>query len=297
MNAVSAGRPSLVVSDVHLGVSDATETAFASFLRHAAAEAAELLIVGDLFDVFFAFEHYSPREHARTLSLLGAVVDVGVRVLFVGGNRDAMEWSGAALRRAGVEVLPDPAHVRFAGRRALVAHGDGVRPGRPGYRKGQRVLRHPATIRAAGRLLRVLSPHWLFRQLNERSGARVWAARHARGLSTGPKARALGVEVWALGALAADPALALVVAGHTHLPALREAGPGRYYVNAGDWISHFTYAELPADGSRPVVRCWPSRAPLDWTTLDDGSERTRPPSGVPVGDSLTPEQPAPGDAL
>ena len=283
---MNAGRPSLVVSDVHLGVSDATEAAFAAFLRHAAAEAAELLIVGDLFDVFFAFEHYIPREHERTLSLLREVADAGVRVLFVGGNRDAIEWSGAALRRAGVEVLPDPARVRFAGRRALVAHGDGVRPGRTVYRKGQRVLRHPATVWAAGHLL---PPHWLFRQLSERSGARVWAARHARGLSTGPKARAPGVEAWALGALAANPTLALVVAGHTHLPALREAGPGRYYVNAGDWISHFTYVEVPADGSRPVVRCWPSRALLDWATLDDGRERTRPPSGVSVGDGSEPD--------
>lgn len=291
MNAVDAGRPSLVVSDVHLGVSDATEAAFAAFLRYAATDAAELLIVGDLFDVFFAFEHYSPREHARTLSILREVVDAGVRVLFVGGNRDAIEWSGAALRRVGVEVLPDPAHVRFAGRRALVAHGDGVRPGRTVYRKGQRVLRHPATIWAAGHLL---PPHWLFRQLSERSGARVWAARHARGLSTGPKARAPGVETWALGALAADQTLALVVAGHTHLPALREVGPGRYYVNAGDWISHFTYAELPTDGSRPVVRCWPSRAPLDWATLDDGRERTRPPSAVSVGDGPQPDATASG---
>lgn len=293
MNAVLTDRPSLIVSDVHLGVSDTTEAAFAAFLRHAAAEAAELLIVGDLFDVFFAFEHFSPPDHARTLSLLREVADAGVRVLFVGGNRDAIEWSGAALRRVGVEVLPDPAHVRFAGRRALVAHGDGVRPGRAAYSKGQRLLRHAATVWAAGHLL---PPHWLFRQLSRRSGARVWAARHARGLSTGPKARAPGVEAWALGALATDPALALVVAGHTHLPALREAGAGRYYVNAGDWISHFTFAELPADGGRPVVRCWPSRAPLDWTTVDDGSERTRPPSGVLTVHAPDPIFPEPGTA-
>lgn len=291
MKQVNAGRPSLIVSDVHLGVSDATEAAFAAFLQYAAAEAAELLIVGDLFDVFFAFKHYRPREHARTLSLLREVVDAGLRVLFVGGNRDANEWSGAALRGAGVEVLPDPAYVWFAGRRALVAHGDGVRPGRTVYRKGQRMLRHPATVWAAGHLL---PPHWLFRQLSERSGAHAWVARHARGLSTGPKARAPGVEAWALGALAADPTLSLVAAGHTHLPALREAGSGRYYINAGDWISHFTYVAVPEDGSRPVVRCWPSRAPLDWTTLDDGRERRRPPSSVHASNGPEPDLTASG---
>lgn len=272
-----AVRPSLIVSDVHLGVEQATEAAFAEFLHHTAAHAAELLIAGDLFDVFFAFENYTPPRHRPTLARLRDVVGAGVRVRFVGGNRDANEWSGGALRRHGVEVLPDPARLDFAGRRTLVTHGDGVRPGRAEYRKGQRLLRHPAVVWAAGRLV---PRDWLFDRLSENSGARAWAARHARGLSTGPKARAEGIEAWALKALAADPTLALVVSGHSHLPALRECAPGRYYVNAGDWISHFTYVELPADGRAPEVRCWPSRALLDWGTVDDGSERTRPPSGV-----------------
>lgn len=280
MSRVSAERPSLVVSDVHLGAAPATERAFADFLRYAGSHAAELLIAGDLFDVFFAFEHFTPPEHEATLGRLCEVVNAGVRVRFVGGNRDANEWSGRALRRVGVDVLPDPAPIRFAGRRTLVAHGDGVRPGRAAYRKGHRVLRHPAAVWAAGHLV---PPHWLFRRLSANSGTRVWAARHAHGLSTGPKARARDAEAWALGSLAADPTLALVVVGHTHLPALREPVPGRYYVNAGDWVSHFTYVEFPAGGGAPEVRCWPSRAPLDWATVDDGRERTRPPRAVREG--------------
>ncbi len=276
------GRPALIVSDVHLGVHPATAEAFAAFLRYAAAHAAELLIAGDLFNLFFAFRTFTPPEHVPWLARLREVVDAGVRVRFVGGNRDANEWSGWALGRIGVEVLPDPSHIQFAGRRTLVAHGDGVRPGRAEYRKRLRVLRHPVTVWAAEHLV---PRQWLYDTLVDRyvGDAREWAARHARGLSTGPKPRAPEIEAWARGALAADPTLALVVAGHAHLPAVREVGPGRYYVNAGDWISHFTYAELPPGGGPPEVRWWPTRALFDWETLDDGRERTRPPSGTPDG--------------
>ena len=263
------GKPFLVLSDVHLGaVPQATERALLDFLDYAAEEAAGLVIGGDLFDVWLASKHFVPRRYVRVLARLAEIADGGVLLYFVAGNRDVAEWGGHALQEdAGIRVLPDPARIRIGDRLALVAHGDGVRLGDAhGYRKPYGLLRNPVVIWAAQHLL---PTDWLFDVLSRRSGTHVWVARHARGEPTGPKARAPQIEDWARAQLANDPALSLVVCGHSHLPALREIEHGRYYVNAGDWISHYTYVVVPPGDAAPEVRRWPSRELFDWSALDD----------------------------
>ena len=62
--------------------------------------------------------------------------------------------------------------------------------------------------------------------------------------------------MWAREQLAADPTIDLVLAGHCHQPVLEEVEAGRYYVNTGDWIRHFTYLSLPRTGAPELLR-WP----------------------------------------
>ena len=267
----SGTKPFLILSDVHLGaVPSATERALLDFLTFAGREAEGLLINGDLFDVWYAPNQFVPRRYVRPLARLAEVVESGLPVYFVGGNRDAAEWGGRVLQDdVGVRLLPDPGHLRMAGREALAAHGDGVTGSGdtyPSYRKPYGFVRNPALVWAARHLL---PANWLFERLAARSGTHTWVARHAQGQSTGPKARAPAIEAWARSALAAHPEVSLVACGHSHLPALVEVERGRYYVNAGDWISHHTYVVVPASGP-PEVRCWPSQSLVDWGRLDDG---------------------------
>ncbi len=245
---------------MHLGaVPAATERAFRAFLAHAAASAAGLLINGDLFDAWLATRHFVVRHHVRVLAAVADVVDAGVPVYFVGGNHDAVEFGGAALRDdLGVTLLDEPARLTIAGRRALVVHGDGVRPaprGYPAYRKRHPVLRSRAFRHAAQRLAH---PDRIYDRIAAWSATRELAARHARGEGTGPKPAAAPIEAWARAALRAEPDLGVVLAGHSHLPACVEPEPGRYYVNTGDWIARRTYAVLPPDGGAPELRDWPA---------------------------------------
>jgi UDP-2,3-diacylglucosamine pyrophosphatase LpxH len=55
---------------------------------------------------------------------------------------------------------------------------------------------------------------------------------------------------WAEAYLAAHPALGLLIMGHTHRPALREAGPGRWYLNPGAWLDGLKYAIVNQQGPR-----------------------------------------------
>lgn len=262
MKRTDSEAVALVASDVHLGaVPDATEAAFLEFLHWAPTAADALVLNGDIFDVWFASRRFVPRRHAGTLSCIADVVRQGLEVSFVGGNRDAVEWGGEVLaRETGVRVLPDPARITLAGRRALVAHGDGARWGasRP-YTKPYPWLRHPALV---GAVRTLLPQEWLFRELSARSPTRRRVASHLAGGSTGPKRRAPQIEAWARAELARDGTLDLVLAGHSHHPSVVEVEPRRFYVNTGDWIEHHTYAVIPAHGA-PELRRWPSQERVD----------------------------------
>lgn len=243
-------RAYYIVSDIHLGaVPAATERAFRGFLCHAASHASGLLINGDLFDFWFEYRTVVPARYYRVLAALAEVVEAGVPVAFVGGNHDA--WGGRFLRdEVGLTLLDGPVEMRLGGRRALVAHGDGLGKGDLRYRALRRFIRHRWTVAA----FRALHP-----DLGSRIALRASTTEEKAGNGHGEgRGRERFIEAWAVERLRADPALQLVVAGHSHRPALVELEPGRFYLNTGDWIHHFSYAVLPPDGSAPQLRTWPA---------------------------------------
>lgn len=240
-------KPLLIASDIHLGaVPAATERAFRAFLRHAAEVSSGLLINGDLFDFWFEYRTVIPREHYRVLAALAEVVEGGLPVWFVGGNHDA--WGGSFLEEVvGMKLVEGPVEMELAGRRALVAHGDGVGSGDLGYRAMKWMIRHPVTVAA----FRSLHPDWGARVANRVSTTDEKAAGMDATLS-----RALHIRRWAEAQLLARPELQLVVAGHSHHPEVVEVAPGRYYANAGDWIRSFTYLSLAPGGAAPALLRW-----------------------------------------
>ena len=250
-------RPLVVLSDVHLGaVPASTEVVLREFLKTMQGEAAALLVNGDLFDVWLATRHFVVRRHVRVLAALADLVDAKVPVFFVGGNHDALEYGGHALREdLGVITLEEPARLDFGAHRLIVVHGDGVVPGQTAYRKRHPVLRHRAFRWAAQRALHL---DRIADAVAATSGTRRQVALHERGEDSGPKHAAPWLEDWARGALADDGALTVALAGHSHLPVCQAIEPGRFYVNSGDWISHMSYALIPPAGA-PSLADWPTR--------------------------------------
>jgi UDP-2,3-diacylglucosamine hydrolase len=241
-------KPAYIVSDIHLGaVPAATERAFRAFLDHAAEHAGSLLINGDLFDFWFEYGSVILREHFRVVAKLADVVESGLPVSFVGGNHDA--WAGSFLRdEVGLEVLNGPVRMELGGRRALVAHGDGVGAGDFKYRALKRVIRSRAAVGA-------------FRTLHPDLGRRIagLASTTEHKADTGDehsKGRAAFIQRWAEEELARAPDVEVVVAGHAHVPTVAEVAPGRFYVNSGDWIHGRSYVTLPVGGGAPELRGW-----------------------------------------
>src|SRR5881397_4247417 len=66
-----------------------------------------------------------PRRHFGTVAKLHALRARGVPITFVGGNHD--RWGGDFLiHDLGIAFHPGEAELDVAGRRAFVAHGDGL---------------------------------------------------------------------------------------------------------------------------------------------------------------------------
>lgn len=244
---MTASKPVYLASDVHYGaISRDRERAFLAWLEHAAAEASRIVINGDLFDFWFEYRTGPTRGYGELLDLLRDIVASDVPITLMGGNHDW--WGGSYLTEdVGVEFLHGPVVRDYAGHRTFLAHGDGLGRGDWGYRLMKPILRSRLTSFSFGLLPPALGDRIAGRA--SRTGAR-WAEPNERQLE-----RAGALEEWAVAKLTAEPDLDLVVLGHAHVPSVQEVAPGRWYVNAGDWVFRRTYLVLER-GQPPALEEW-----------------------------------------
>ncbi len=225
----------VVISDAHLGAAPpANEAALLDFLSTVPDRCRDLLINGDLFDFWFEYGTVVISRYFKILRSLSEIVESGVRIRMLGGNHDS--WGGRFLEdEVGVELLHGPVRMDVGGRRAYVAHGDGLGGGDWGYRALKAVIRG----RPARAVFRQIHPDWSARLIRLVSRTE---SRHGQPDDPGSHARAEHLGALARELIASEPDLDLVIFGHCHQPELRELAPGRFYLNAGDWLHHCTWA-------------------------------------------------------
>jgi UDP-2,3-diacylglucosamine hydrolase len=236
-----------VASDVHHGaVRSGRERDFLAWLKHAAGAASRVILNGDVFDFWFEYRTGTTRGHEEVLRALRRTVDSGVPVTLMGGNHDW--WGGRYLRdEIGVEFLQEPVVREVAGRRTLLAHGDGLGKGDLSYLALQAVLRGRPTRWAFGLLPPGLGD-WIARAVSRTEHKwDEWGERQ--------RSRAEALEAWAEARLEADRELEVILLGHTHQPCIREVTAGRWYVNSGDWVAHRSYVTLEPDRA-PALHEW-----------------------------------------
>jgi UDP-2,3-diacylglucosamine hydrolase len=228
-----------VVADAHLGqVPPSVGAAFHRFLDAVPDLGDALVINGDLFDFWFEYRSVIPRRHFATVARLQTVRARGIPITFVGGNHD--RWGGDFLiNDLGIAYYPGEAEVDLAGRRALVAHGDGLTEQHWSAKVVHRVLRDRVTIR-------------LFRALHPDLG--FWIAHHlSRKLADNTRDRAVldraerAQARYAEDLLQRRADLALVILAHTHRPALAQLANGRAYLNPGAFLDGGRYAVVTRD--------------------------------------------------
>jgi UDP-2,3-diacylglucosamine hydrolase len=233
--------PTLVIGDAHLGVASTdSERALRKLLRDVPARARALVIMGDLFDFWFAWRHAMPRTGFRVLAALADLHDAGIPVLWIGGNHDC--WGGEALMaETGAHYTLEPWTGFLGPWQTTLTHGDGLRDIEDApYRRLRRVLRHPLAIQAFGMLHPDLASRIAL------ASSHTSRTRHAddegRGLL------AVGTR-W----LSSPSGPHLVIHGHSHVPILQRAGRG-WYANAGAWYLDQQYLLIEDD--RITRRAW-----------------------------------------
>lgn len=224
--------PCHIISDLHLGVAGAdVERAFEKYLAAVAADAATLVINGDLFDFWFEWKTVIPRRGFRVLAALAALRDGGTEILYVAGNHDC--WGGDVLRHdVGVEYHVGAWEGSIGNWKTLIEHGDGLRKLEDRkYRMVRPIMRSPLAIA----LFRGLHPDFATRIATGSSQA----SRTYRALDGGVGLRAIARE-----RLALEPQLDLLVFGHSHVPALERTTSGKVFANAGSWLDAPTYLRV-----------------------------------------------------
>lgn len=229
-----------MIGDAHLGVAPPeSERALLAFLRWLPGRARSLVIMGDLFDFWFAWRHAMPRVGFRVLAALADLKDAGVEVLWIGGNHDC--WGGDVLMaETGATYSLEPWRDHIGPWSTLLMHGDGLREVEDApYRRLRRVLRHPLAIAAFG---------WLHPNLSTRVAmASSHTSRHRRARDAGRGLLAVGTA-----ALSSADSPSLVIHGHSHVPMLTPAGNG-WYANAGAWYLDQQFLRIDDDRIARVV--------------------------------------------
>jgi UDP-2,3-diacylglucosamine hydrolase len=198
-----------------------------------------LVILGDLFDMWAGRPQQEETCERRVLDALRRLAASGVRLAFLGGNRDFAFDGADGLE---IDLWPDAVRTRWGDRTVLLTHGDLLCTADRGYLRMRRLLRGGRfswlTRLASYRMRRYLGRG--LRRYSERTTKRSRGAR-------------LGIDYGAAAAWMESLGADLLVAGHVHTGVHhRRDGPRPLDILVlKDWDR--TGSVVLWDGSRPLL--------------------------------------------
>ncbi len=136
----------LFISDIHLGlrsreIENQKERLLVRFLEFAKSEAAELFIVGDLFDYWFEYRRVYQKGYFRTLTALQDITEAGIKVHYFIGNHDFMHGDFFE-KEIGAQMYNDPIERVLNGKKFFIGHGDGLVKNDTGYNILKKIMRN-----------------------------------------------------------------------------------------------------------------------------------------------------------
>ncbi len=238
------GKKVYFASDFHLGIPDHAssverERRICKWLDEIALDAAQLFLVGDLFDTWFEYKNVVPRGYTRFLGKLAQLRDNGLHIEAFSGNHDL--WMRDYFKQElAIDVHHGPIVREFNGKKFFIAHGDGLGPGDTGYKVLKAVLRNPLS-------------QWLYRRVHPDTGVGLagWFSRLGPKHADMPEKEFLGPEKEMLVQFCLDTLnkehFDYFIFGHRHIAIEFPLPQSSLYVNLGDWIRYDSYAEFDGE--------------------------------------------------
>lgn len=248
---IPSGKKIYFSSDNHLGAptmkeSRERETHFVAWLDEIKKDAHTLFLLGDLFDFWFEYKEVVPKGFVRTLGKLAELRDSGINIHFFVGNHD-LWMNGYFEEELDIPVYHSPKEFTFNNKLFFIGHGDGLGPHDKGYKRMKKVFTNPFS-------------KWLYRWLHPDIGVRL--AKHLsvknKLISGDDDAKFLGVDnewlVQYCKRKLSQKHRDFFLFGHRHMPLEIDLGKNSTYINTGDWINYYTYAEF--DGKELMLKKW-----------------------------------------
>ncbi len=227
------GKKIYFASDFHLGVpnkkkSREREKRIVDWLDNISKDAAEIYLLGDLFDFWYEYKTVVPKGFVRFQAKLAELCDKGIEIHLFTGNHDM--WIFQYFEdELGVQIHHDPVVKNWNGKKFLLGHGDGLGPGDHKYKFIKMVFANPFCI-------------WLFGWLHPDIGvglANFWSGRSRK--ANGPKD-----EIYAgdenerllqyCKSKLKNEHFDYFIFGHRHLVLDKKVGANARYINLGDWF-------------------------------------------------------------
>ncbi|MGH8476668.1 MAG: UDP-2,3-diacylglucosamine diphosphatase [Methylococcales bacterium] len=197
----------LFISDLHLRPTrPALTRLFLDFLDNRARRAADLYILGDLFDTWVGDDDPSPPAR-KVKAALKRLVDSRTPVYFLRGNRDFLIGQGF-LDETGVRLIEDHAVIDLYGTRTLLMHGDLLCTDDLAYLQFRELSRSPewqSGVRSKPLWLRLVYARWL----------RLRSFYHKRNKSD----EIMDVNANTVASIMQQYRVLRLIHGHTHRPA------------------------------------------------------------------------------
>lgn len=227
------------LSDFHLGTPNAAaslqrEKAIVAFLDSIRQEAAEIFLVGDMFDFWFEYRTVVPKGFVRLLGKLAELSDSGIKLHFFVGNHD-MWIRDYFQKELGMQVYFEPTKFEYNGKKFLIGHGDGQGPGDHGYKFLKKIFRNPVC-------------QWLFGILPPAIGMGIanYFSQKSKEADHGIDEVFMGEEKeWLIQyskEILQKEYFDYFIFGHRHLPIDFSLGNNSRYINLGEWINYKSYA-------------------------------------------------------
>jgi UDP-2,3-diacylglucosamine hydrolase len=225
-------------SDFHLGIdtaisSDVRENLIVEWLEHIKEDAAAIYLVGDVFDYWFEYKYSVPKGFFKLFAKLHNLIQAGVEIHYFKGNHDLWHF-GYLDQEIGILMYDGPVVAQLNGKRFFVSHGDGLGPKDRKYKMIKSVMTNSFCQR-------------LFSMLHPNIGLRIM--RKMSNLSRdnhSPEPNAVIANAipisFCIDYLTDDSTIDYFIFGHWHHPLVHLLPNEKsYYINLGDWMSHFTY--------------------------------------------------------
>src|SRR6195952_1015251 len=132
-------------SDIHLGAgsyasSRKREDRFIRWLDSIKADAADVFLMGDLFDFWFEYKTVVPKGYIRLLGKLAELSDSGIKIYFFKGNHDMWMFNYFE-KELNAVVVTNELVIERNGKKFFLHHGDGLGPGDHSYKFLKKIFR------------------------------------------------------------------------------------------------------------------------------------------------------------